>query len=135
MAPLITNRKHNRIKKSANIALCIHKFKKFRSKALILTEKNIVKNSSIVTTIMSSDKQYLANIQSLSKNKLGIASTLSVATTYKTQKGKKTKYRVRIYSSLRNPNNLPFFQNLVKDNVMTLDRKKQKVQQFVNCVS
>jgi len=93
------------------------------------------KNSSIVTTIMSSDKQYLANIQSLSKNKLGIASTLSVATTYKTQKGKKTKYRVRIYSSLRNLDNLPFFQNLVKDNVMTLDRKKQKVQQFVNCVS
>jgi|10_taG_2_1085330.scaffolds.fasta_scaffold52428_3 hypothetical protein len=93
------------------------------------------KNSSIATVINSSDTQYLANIQSLSENKLGITSTLFVRTVYKTQKGIKTKYGIRINGSLRNSNNLGFFKNLVKDNVMTLDRKKQKVQKFVTCVS
>ena len=90
------------------------------------------KNSSITTLISSSDKQYLANIQSLSKNKLGITSTLFAR---KAQQGLKTKYGVRINGSLRNSNNLGFFKNLVKDNVMTLDRKKQKVQKFVTYAS
>ena len=93
------------------------------------------KNSCITTIIHSSDKQYLANIQSLSENKLGITSTLFVRAIYKTQEEIKTKYGVRISGSLRNSNNLGFFKNLVKDNVMTLDRKKQKVQKFVTCVS
>ncbi len=93
------------------------------------------KNSNITTVINSSDKQYLANIQLLSENKLGITSTLFVRTIYKTQQGIKTKYGVRISGSLRHSNNLDFFQSLVKDNVMTLDRKKQKVQQFVTHVS
>ena len=93
------------------------------------------KNSNITTVINSSDKQYLANIQLLSENKLGITSTLFARTIYKTQQGIKTKYGVRISGSLRHSNNLGFFQSLVKDNVMTLDRKKQKVQQFVTHVS
>ena len=93
------------------------------------------KNSNITTVINSSDKQYLTNIQLLSENKLGITSTLFVRTIYKTQQGIKTKYGVRISGSLRHSNNLDFFQSLVKDNVMTLDRKKQKVQQFVTHVS
>jgi hypothetical protein len=92
-------------------------------------------NSNITTVINSSDKQYLTNIQLLSENKLGITSTLFVRTIYKTQQGIKTKYGVRISGSLRHSNNLDFFQSLVKDNVMTLDRKKQKVQQFVTHVS
>ena len=92
------------------------------------------KNSCIATLISSSDKQYLASIQSLSKNKLGITSTLFVRPR-RYKKEIKTKYGVRINGSLRNSNNLGFFKNLVKDNVMTLDRKKQKVQKFVTCVS
>ena len=93
------------------------------------------KNSCITASISSSDTQYLANIQSLSENKLGITSTLSAHTIYKTQGGLKTKYRLRINGSLRNSNNLGFFKNLVKDNVMTLNRKKQEVQKFVTCFS
>ena len=34
-------------------------------------------------------------------------------------------------SNNKNPNNIDFFKSLVKDNVMTLDRKKQKVQEFL----
>ena len=52
--------------------------------------------------------------------------------TYQTQEGIKTKYELRIDCSRKNPKNLGFFQSLVKDGVMTLDRKKQKVQEFIN---
>jgi hypothetical protein len=31
----------------------------------------------------------------------------------------------------KKPNNVDFFKSLVKDTVMTLDRKKQKVQEFL----
>ena len=55
--------------------------------------------------------------------------------TEQTEEGIKTKYKLCIYGSQKNPNNIDFFKSLVKDNVMTLDRKKQKVQEFVNHVS
>ena len=75
--------------------------------------------------------QYLSDIRYLADNKLGFISTLREGNTYKTEQGIKTKYRLYILCSSRNPDNLGFFQSLVKDNVMTLDRKKQKVQEFL----
>ena len=81
--------------------------------------------------LASSDPQYLSDIKYLTEKKLGVTSTLYEVSTYKTEEGIKTKYKLCIYGSQKNPNNLGFFQSLVKDSVMTLDRKKQKVQEFL----
>ena len=86
---------------------------------------------SMQTEIKSSDVQYLADIKYLGEEKLGLVLKLSESATYKTKQGIKTKYRLNMYCSQKSPDNLPFFQNLLEDNVMTLDRKKQKVQEFV----
>jgi hypothetical protein len=80
--------------------------------------------------LYSNDFQYLSNVQNLVK-KLEITSSLLKQRTYKTQKGIRTMYALNFFCSRRNPENLPLFKNLIKDNVMTLDRKKQKVQEFL----
>ena len=90
---------------------------------------------SIGVEIKSSDVQYLSDLKYIANNKLGLISSLSERATYKTQKGIKTKYGLGIYCSRQNPNNLSFFQSLVKDNVMTLNRKKQEVQEYVDYIS
>jgi len=79
----------------------------------------------------SSDPQYLSDIKYLAEKKLGIIFKIAEGRTYETQKGIKTKYQLYIFGSQKNPNNIDFFKSLVKDNVMTLDRKKQKVQEFL----
>jgi hypothetical protein len=89
------------------------------------------KNKHLTLRIASSDAQYLSDLKYITENKLAITTTLSEVGRYKTQKGIKTKYELFISCSRRRPNNLGFFQSLVKDGVMTLDRKKQKVQEFV----
>jgi len=89
------------------------------------------KTKHLTLKIASSDAQYLSDLKYITENKLAITTTLSEISTYKTQKGIKTKYELFICCSRRRPNNLGFFQSLVKDGVMTLDRKKQKVQEFV----
>jgi hypothetical protein len=81
--------------------------------------------------ISSSDVQYLSNIKYLAETRLGLIFNLSEVATYKTQEGIKTKYILYMDSSSRKQNNIDFFKSLVKDNVMTLDRKKQKVQEFL----
>ena len=94
-----------------------------------LTRKKTI---SIRAKLNSNDAQYLSDIKYFIEKKLGITSTLAEVNTYKTQKGIKTNYTLSIYSSSRKPNHQGFFQSLVKDGVMTLDRKKQRVQKFVN---
>ena len=89
------------------------------------------KTISIRAKIASSDVQYLSDIKYLADNKLGLISKLREGHTYKTEQGIKTKYVLHLYGSRKNPNNIDFFKSLVKNNVMTLDRKKQKVQEFV----
>ena len=90
---------------------------------------------ALETELKSSDVQYLSDVKSIADNKLGVRSTLSKRATYKTLKGIRTKYGLYILCSRKNPNNLGFFQNLVRDGVMTLDRKKQKIQTFVDYMS
>tara|TARA_R100000656_G_scaffold26067_1_gene22989 strand:- start:75 stop:872 length:798 start_codon:yes stop_codon:yes gene_type:complete len=90
---------------------------------------------NIASEIKSSDVQYLANLRNITENKLGVLYTLSEKHNYETQEGTKTMYGLVVCCSRRNPNNLGFFQSLVKDGVMTLDRKKQKVQEFLSYMS
>jgi len=90
------------------------------------------KTNSIRSQIKSSDAQYLSDIKYIANDKLGVISIFREKEIYKTRKGIKTKYDLGFYGSQKNLNNLSFFKSLVKDGVMTLDRKKQKVQEFVN---
>ena len=89
------------------------------------------KTNHIRLRINSSDVQYLSDIKYILEKKLAMKSTLAELSIYKTQEGIKTKYTLCIYCSQKNPENLPVLKNLIKDNVMTLDRKKQTVQKFV----
>jgi hypothetical protein len=93
------------------------------------------KSKTIEMALLSSDAQYLSDVQNLANTKLGLIFNLQERSTYKTKKGIRTKYALRGYCSRRNSNNLGFLQSLLKDGVMTLDRKKQRVQEFVNNVS
>ena len=89
------------------------------------------KLTSIRARIASSDVQYLSDIKYLAEKKLGIIFNLIEVNTYKTQEGIKTKYALYISGSSKKPKNIDFFKSLVKDSVMTLDRKKQRVQEFL----
>ena len=90
------------------------------------------KSKTIEIGLHSSDPQYLADVENLANTKLGVVFNMQERCTYETEKGIKTKYVLRGYCSRKNPDNLGFFQSLVKDGVMTLDRKKQKVQEYLN---
>ena len=87
---------------------------------------------SLTTDLISNDVQYLSDIKYIADDKLGVLSNLKEKNTYETREGIKTMYRLFILCSRKNPNNLGFFQSLVKNGVMTLDRKKQKVQEYLN---
>jgi len=93
------------------------------------------KSKTIEMGLASSDAQYLSDVQNLANTKLGLISNMQECSTYQTQKGIKTKYALRGYCSRGKPNNIAFFQSLLKDGVMTLDRKKQRVQEYVDYIS
>ena len=86
----------------------------------------------LATRIKSSDVQYLSDVSFLLEKKLAVISTLREHSTYMTKEGIKTKYELFIYCSQKNPGNLDLFQSLIKDNVMTLDRKKNPIKEFVD---
>ena len=90
------------------------------------------KNTSIQVRLISSDVQYLSDVINLVDDKLGkLFSGISEKNTYTTKDGEEHHmYRANGYGSLNH--NFDIFQSLVKEGVMTLDRKKQKVQEFLN---
>ena len=87
---------------------------------------------NIAIRIYSSDKQYLANLVSIAASKLNINCKFRKAKTYQTKRGLVTMYGLYIRCSKRNPENINFFKSLLKYKIMTLDRKKEKIQEFVN---
>ena len=90
------------------------------------------KTKNLMVRIKSSDPQYLSDLRSLSENKLNLITSFQEREIYETQAGTKTKYELFIHCSRRNSNNLDFVQSLVEKGIMTLDRKKQRIQEFVN---
>jgi len=76
--------------------------------------------------------QYLSDVKTLVNDKLGgLFSGISERRSYKTKKGEeRTMYRANGYGSSKL--NFGIFQSFLEENVMTLDRKKQRVQEFVN---
>ena len=85
--------------------------------------------------ICSSDPQYLANIVAIGANKLNLVSNFSKSGYTITKRGIVDKYKLYIYGARTNLSNFTFFKSLLKYNVMTLDRKKKKIQEFVTCIN
>ncbi len=82
---------------------------------------------SMTISIKSSTVQYLSDIKYLIDKNFNTCLTLSEQSTYKTEQGIKTKYNIFFNSS-----HIEIFKLLVKDNIMTLDRKKDKILQYLN---
>ena len=90
-----------------------------------------MKTLKVRVGLCSNDVQYLSDVNTLVNDKLGkFFSGIYETSVYKTKKGDHHMYRAAAYGSLNH--NFDIFQSLAKDGVMTLDRKKQKVQKFVN---
>ena len=98
----------------------------------IMSKKQGMKSLKI--TISSSDSQYLANLISIGASQLDIKATYKKYATYETLKGTRNRYRYYLYCSVKNPHNLDFIRSLLKPGVMTLDRKKKVVQEFIDFI-
>ena len=85
-------------------------------------------------SISSSDPQYLANLISIGASQLNIKARYTKVATYKNLKGVRHRYKLYILCSMKNPENLDFIRSLLKPGVMTLDRKKEVVQEFIDFV-
>ena len=88
----------------------------------------------IEVALYSNDEQYLSDVKYIVEDTFKMFITFTPFRTYKTKKGEKIMYYIRFFGSRRNTANLPVFKNLIKDNVMTLDRKKQKIQEFLGAM-
>ena len=96
-----------------------------------------LKDTSIRASLRSSDAQYLANVQRLIENKSHLRTAFREAKSYQTQEGVvRTQYQLDLMCSYNGGSrvNRSFFQNLLKDGVMTLDRKKQKIHKFIHAM-
>jgi hypothetical protein len=85
-------------------------------------------------SIVSNNAQYLANLVSIAASKLNVHAKFRKTKTYKTKRGTVTMHALYILCSRKNRKNLDFLKSLLKYNVMTLDRKKEKIQEFVTWV-
>ena len=96
----------------------------------ILTAKTGNSKSCIIK-ISSNNTQYLANLVSIAASKLNIVSKFKKTKTYQTERGSVDMHELYIQCSRRNTENLDFLRSLLKYNVMNLDRKKERIQEFV----
>ena len=85
-------------------------------------------------SISSSDPQYLANLISIGASQLNIKARYTKVATYKNLKGVRHRYKLYILCSMKNPENLDFIRSLLKPGVMTLNRKKKLIQEFIDFV-
>jgi len=85
-------------------------------------------------SIYSSNVQYLSDLQDrLNQHNLcNLGDIKEWKTSYQTKKGERVKYYFCIYLSHRNMKNLEFIKSICK--VMTIERKKEKIRQFLNVV-
>lgn len=96
----------------------------------VRNNKNKRKRDTINIIFSSSDVQYLSNIKYLIDKNFNTCLHLSETKTYETKKGTRTKYRLYITNNVNNMEEL--FRMLAADNIMTLDRKRNKVIQHIN---
>ena len=97
--------------------------------------KNSKNTKHFKAAIVSKSPQYLANLVSIAASKLNIKSRFTKIKSYQTKNGITDMYALYILCSRKDRTNLDFLKNLLKYKVMTLDRKKEKVQEFVTWVN
>ena len=98
---------------------------------LFKTENVQQKKNSINVYFSSSNIQYLSDVKYLIDKNFNTCLHLAETTTYQTKQGVKTKYR--LYVTTNNDDNMEeLFKMLVADNIMTLDRKRNKIIQHLN---
>lgn len=89
-----------------------------------------VKNKlNISIKIASSEVEYLNTLKYLIENVLKINCALHEVSTYMTKKGIRTKYIIMVNANRFNRN---IFENLAKDNVMTISRKRNAILEYLN---
>lgn len=96
---------------------------------------NLIKNKndySLNLTIGSSDSEYLSLIKYIIEQKFNIKENipLNENRVYMTEEGEKTEYILRLYVKSKSPLNY-LIKKFSEDNVMTLDRKKQIVNDYL----
>ena len=89
-------------------------------------QKNKKIRNKVHINVRSSDAEYLSKLKYLVEKFFNAHTNLTEMSTYKTLDGIKTKYRLRIYE------NLDLYSLLTKPNVMTMDRKKNKIMEVFN---
>jgi len=97
----------------------------------ILELKN---GKGIQPSIASSDAEYLSLIKYLLEVKLNIKETFFYEkNSYESENGEKTMYGLHMYLNSKDDNTVSnLLKEFIKDGVMTLDRKKQKILNFFN---
>ena len=85
------------------------------------------KSFTMNIAIKSSTIQYLSDIKYLVDKNFDTCLTIRELGTYETKEGTKTKYNVYL-----NKSNIDIFKLLVKNNIMTLDRKKNRILEYLN---
>ena len=89
--------------------------------------------TSLNLLIASSNAQYLSDIQHrLSLHNLCNCGDIQEREIYQTKKGERVKYYFCIYVSSKNMKNSEFIKSIYK--VMTIERKKERIRQFLNVV-
>jgi|GEM_PF-2289653 len=81
--------------------------------------------------LLSSNAQHLSDVKYIIEKIFKIYIPLSERFTYQTAEGEKTAYHLRFHGARSSTENFPLFKSLVKDNIMCLDRKKNKIQNFI----
>lgn len=84
---------------------------------------------NISIKIASSEVEYLSTLKYLIENVLKINCSLLEVATYMTKKGIRTKYMIMVNANRFNRN---IFENLAKDNVMTISRKRNAILEYLN---
>jgi len=88
---------------------------------------NKKKPNTATISIKSSDAEYLSKLKYLLEKIFNLNTVLDEVEVYKTLKGIKSKYHLRI-----NPQDSDIYSLLVAPNVMTMDRKKNKIMEVFN---
>lgn len=85
----------------------------------------------ISVRLYSSDPDYLGQVQELINSKFNLDILFSERNSYQTKKGERTMYSISINGSTKNKKNFDFYKLLTFENVMTLERKRLKIFNFL----
>ena len=84
--------------------------------------------TSVCVSLYSSSAEYLGQVKELMESKFNVRFNMQQSATYKTKAG--TRHRFNIYLGA-NKDNFDLYKLLVSNNVMTLERKREKILYFL----